>query len=64
MLRSRLLNIIFTKFASTRARLLQYFEVRKEARTGEISSLASAKAVLSGADFALLETAHTSLRGA
>jgi len=44
--------------------LLQYFEVRKEARTGEISSLASAKAVLSGADFALLEVAHSSLRGA
>merc|ERR1719162_1658308 len=36
--------------------LLQYFEVRKEARTGEIDSLGSAKAVLSGADFSLLET--------
>merc|ERR1719345_680571 len=44
--------------------LLQYFEVRKEARTGEIDSLASAKAVLSGADFALLETGRSSLRGA
>jgi len=44
--------------------LLQYFEVRKEARTGEIDSLASAKAVLSGADFALLETGRRSLRGA
>merc|ERR1712216_516873 len=36
--------------------LLQYFQVRKEARTGEIESLATAKSVLSGADFALLET--------
>merc|ERR1740117_305632 len=44
--------------------LLQYFEVRKEARTGEIGSLATAKSVLSGADFALLETGHRSLRGA
>jgi len=44
--------------------LLQYFEVRKEARTGEITSLATAKSVLSGADFALLETGHRSLRGA
>jgi len=44
--------------------LLQYFEVRKEARTGEIDSLATAKSVLSGADFALLETGHRSLRGA
>merc|ERR1719421_2331089 len=45
--------------------LLQYFEVRKEARTGEIDSLKTAKAVLSGADFALLETSksHRSLRG-
>jgi len=46
--------------------LLQYFEVRKEARTGEIESLKTAKSVLSGADFALLETGsgHRSLRGA
>merc|ERR1719217_1631444 len=36
--------------------LLQYFEVRKEARTGEIDSLKTAKSVLSGADFSLLET--------
>merc|ERR1719263_263934 len=36
--------------------LLQYFQVRKEARTGEIESLKTAKSVLSGADFALLET--------
>jgi len=43
--------------------LLQYFEVRKEARTGEIDSLKNAKAVLSGADFSLLETGRRSLRG-
>merc|ERR1719163_1212856 len=42
--------------------LLQYFEVRKEARTGEIESLKTAKAVLSGADFSLLQT-RRSLRG-
>jgi len=35
--------------------LLQYFEVRKEARTGEIDSLKNAKAVLSGADFSLVQ---------
>merc|ERR1719486_86292 len=45
--------------------LIQYFEVRKEARAGEIESLKTAKSVLSGADFALLETQvrHRSLRG-
>jgi len=42
--------------------LLQYFEVRKEARTGEIESLKTAKSVLSGADFALLQT-RRGLRG-
>jgi predicted nucleic acid-binding Zn-ribbon protein len=42
--------------------LLQYFEVRKEARAGEIESLKTAKSVLSGADFSLLETGR-SLRG-
>merc|ERR1719166_377436 len=36
--------------------LLQYFDVRKEARTGEIDSLGKAKAVLSGADYSLLQT--------
>merc|ERR1719436_94980 len=34
--------------------LLKYFDVRKEARAGEIESLGNAKAVLSGADFSLL----------
>merc|ERR1719436_1744621 len=41
--------------------LLQYFEVRKEARAGEIDSLKNAKAILSGADFSLLETGRHSL---
>merc|ERR1719208_85253 len=36
--------------------LLQYFEVRKQARTDEIDSLQKAKAVLSGADFSLLQS--------
>jgi len=36
--------------------LIQYHEVRQEARTGEIESLNNAKAVLSGADFAMLQT--------
>jgi len=43
--------------------LLQYFEVRKEARAGEVESLTNAKAVLSGADFSLLEVQQRSLRG-
>merc|ERR1719433_2294302 len=36
--------------------LLQYFDVRKEARAGEVDSLKKAKAVLSGADYSLLQT--------
>lgn len=36
--------------------LLKYFDMRKEARDGEVDSLKKAKAVLSGADFALLQT--------
>jgi len=45
--------------------LLQYYQVRKEARAGEVESLKTAKSVLSGADFSLLETGrtHRSLRG-
>jgi len=35
--------------------LLQYFDARKEARSGEIDSLTNAKAILSGADYSLLE---------
>merc|ERR1711933_39790 len=34
--------------------LVKYFDVRKEARDSEIDSLSKAKAVLSGADYALL----------
>lgn len=36
--------------------LLKYFDVRKEARTSEIDALGQAKAVLSGADYSLLQT--------
>jgi len=36
--------------------LIQYFDVRKEARAGEIESLGKAKAILSGADFSLVQT--------
>jgi len=36
--------------------LLQNFDVRKEARPGEVDSLKKAKAVLSGADFSLVQT--------
>jgi len=46
--------------------LVQNFDVRKEARTNEVDSLTKAKAVLSGADYSLLQskTRHTrSLRG-
>merc|ERR1712217_290234 len=45
--------------------LLQYFEARKQARSGEVDSLNKAKAVLSGADYSLLQTAraHGFLRG-
>merc|ERR1719252_262547 len=35
--------------------LLQYFDVRKEARTSEIDALGKAKAVLSGADFSFVQ---------
>jgi chromosome segregation ATPase len=36
--------------------LLKYFEVRKEARAGEVDALGKAKAVLSGADYSLMQT--------
>jgi len=35
--------------------LVQYFDVRKEARAGEVDSLKKAKAVLSGADYSLIQ---------
>merc|ERR1719324_586747 len=44
--------------------LLKYFDARKAARTGEIDALGKAKAVLSGADFSLVQTASVHLRGA
>jgi hypothetical protein len=44
--------------------LLKYYDARKEARTGEIDALGKAKDVLSGADYSLLQTGSTHLRGA
>lgn len=46
--------------------LLNQYEARKSARTGEIDALGKAKAVLSGSDYSLVQTASTfkSLRGA
>merc|ERR1719401_2418814 len=43
--------------------LLKYYEERKAARSGEIDALGKAKAVLSGADYSLLQVASTRLRG-
>merc|ERR1719148_628893 len=44
--------------------LLKYFDARKAARSGEIDALGKAKAVLSGADYSLLQTAAAArLRG-
>jgi chromosome segregation ATPase len=43
--------------------LLQNFEQRVEARAGEVDALKKAKAVLSGADFSLLQTSARHLRG-
>merc|ERR1740129_566258 len=39
--------------------LLQYFDARKEARAGEIDSLGNSKAVLSGADYSLIQTGRS-----
>merc|ERR1719310_2771969 len=39
--------------------LLKYFDVRKNARASEIDALGQAKAVLSGANYSLLQTATT-----
>merc|ERR1719313_2333934 len=41
--------------------LLKFYDMRKEARASEIDALGNAKAVLSGADYSLLQT--RSLRG-
>merc|ERR1719221_1211546 len=42
--------------------LLKYFDVRTEARNGEIESLDKAKAILSGADYSLVQRGSRSLR--
>merc|ERR1719217_1431040 len=39
--------------------LLQYYQVRKDARANEIDALGKAKAVLSGADYSLVQTQAT-----
>lgn len=39
--------------------LVKYYEARKEARNGEIDALAKAKAVLSGADYSLLQMGNS-----
>jgi len=36
--------------------LVKYYDVRKEARVGEVDSLGKAKAILNGADFSLVQT--------
>merc|ERR1719253_853745 len=43
--------------------LLKNFDAREAARSGEIDALGKAKAVLSGADFSLVQTAAVRLRG-
>merc|ERR1719217_1488439 len=42
--------------------LLKNFDLRKEARAGEIDALQQAKAVLSGADYSLAQTSSKALR--
>jgi chromosome segregation ATPase len=43
--------------------LMKYYDVRKEARAGEVESLKNAKAVLSGADFGFLQTKSNGFLG-
>jgi len=43
--------------------LLKFFDMRKEARAGEIDSMKKAKAVLSGADFSLVQTKESRFLG-
>merc|ERR1719330_1498235 len=43
--------------------LVSNFEVRKEARAGEVDALKKAKAVLSGADYSFVQLSSTNLRG-
>jgi len=42
--------------------LVKYFDMRKEARSTEINALGNAKAVLSGADYSLVQTQSSRLR--
>merc|ERR1719201_439829 len=42
--------------------LIQYYDVRKEARAGEIEALKKAKAVLSGADYSFIQVGSSFLR--
>jgi len=42
--------------------LVQYYDIRKEARDSEIDALGKAKAVLSGADYSLMQTTSKNLR--
>ena len=39
--------------------LLQYFDARREARTSEVEAIGTAKAVLNGADFSLIQTGRS-----
>merc|ERR1719373_651644 len=39
--------------------LIKYYDMRKEARDGEIDALGKAKAVLNGADYSLVQTVRT-----
>lgn len=43
--------------------LVKYFDVRKEARASEIDALGNAKAVLSGADYSLVQTKSSNFLG-
>merc|ERR1719336_3777650 len=43
--------------------LLKYYDVRKAARAGEVDSLTKARAVLSGADFSLIQRRARSFLG-
>jgi len=43
--------------------LVQYYDARKAARAAEVESLSNAKAVLSGADYSLVQTGVRHLRG-
>jgi len=44
--------------------LVSNFEVRKDARAGEVEALKKAKAVLSGADYSFFQVSKSNLRGA